>query len=109
MSYEILEYITDNDKSPYSEWFASLDAVAAAKVTVALIRLERGNISNVKWFDGIGEYKIDFGPGYRIYLAKVGNELIILLGGGTKKAQQKDIDKALVLLKEYKLRKKREK
>lgn len=62
-----------------------MDVHAAAKVTVALARLELGNTSRVKWFDGIGEYRIDWGPGYRIYLAQEGKALIILLGGGTKK------------------------
>ena len=71
-----------------------MDTQAAAKVTVAKSRLELGNISNVKWFDGIGEYKIDWGPGYRIYLAQDGKQLIVLFGGGTKKNQQSDINRA---------------
>ena len=79
---------------------------AAAKVTTALLRLELGNLSNVKWFDGIGEYRIDWGPGYRIYLAKDGDALVILLGGGTKKGQQAVINRAKTPLQEYKLRKK---
>ena len=57
-------------------------------------------------FDGIGEYRIDWGPGYRIYLVRDGKNLIVLFGGGTKKQQQKDIKKAIELCKEYKLRKK---
>jgi putative addiction module killer protein len=68
--------------------------------------LELGNTSSVEWFRGVGEYKIDWGPGYRIYLAKDGEALIILLGGGTKKGQQKAIDKSLALHNEYKARKK---
>lgn len=75
-------------------------------MTVAKVRLELGNISSVKWFRGIGEYVIDWGPGYRIYLAKEGDVLIILLGGGTKRGQQKDIDQAIAMLEEYKARKK---
>lgn len=65
-----------------------------------------GNLSNIKWFDGIGEYRINWGPGYRIYLAKDGDNLIILFGGGTKKRQQLDIDKARELFEEFKARKK---
>jgi putative addiction module killer protein len=91
---------------PYQKWFDSLDAQAAVKITVAISRLALGNTSNIKWFDGIGEYIIDFGPGYRIYLAKDGKEVIILLGGGTKKRQQLDINKALESFQEYKKRKK---
>jgi putative addiction module killer protein len=68
--------------------------------------MELGNISSIKWFGGMGEYVIDWGPGYRIYLAKDGDTLIVLFGGGTKRGQQRDIDKAKELLAEYKSRKK---
>ena len=108
MSYQILELLKDDGTSPYADWFCSLDPLAAAKVTVAKLRLQQGNTSNVKWFEGIGEYKIDWGPGYRIYLAKDGQKVIILLGGGTKKGQQKDIKQALELWGSYKTRKKAE-
>jgi putative addiction module killer protein len=103
---QVLEYIKDDGSNPYKRWFDSLNAQAAAKVTVAKARLELGNTSNIKWFDGIGEYRIDWGPGYRIYLVQDGKNLIILLGGGTKKRQQKDIKTAKALYKEYKSRKK---
>ncbi|MFN7515372.1 MAG: type II toxin-antitoxin system RelE/ParE family toxin [Dolichospermum sp.] len=103
---KVQEYLQEDGSSPYQEWFDSLDAQAAAKVTVAKSRLELGNTSNVKWFDGIGEYKIDWGPGYRIYLAQDGKQLIVLFGGGTKKNQQSDINRARELYQEYKRRKK---
>ncbi len=80
----VQEYIREDSSSPYQAWFDSLDAQAAAKITVAKSRLELGNTSNVKWFKGISEYKIDWEPGYRIYLTQEGEELIILFGGGTK-------------------------
>ena len=83
-----------------------MPARAAAKVTTAKVRLEWGNTSSVKWFDGIGEYVIDWGPGYRLYLAKDGETLIVLFGGGTKRGQQRDIDRAKALFAEYKARKK---
>ncbi|MDP1665963.1 MAG: type II toxin-antitoxin system RelE/ParE family toxin [Methylobacter sp.] len=105
MSYQIRELLLSDGKSPYAEWFASLDALAAAKVRVAAARMEQGNLSNVEWFRGIGEYKIDWGPGYRIYLAKDGLKIIILLGGGSKKRQQQDIDQAVSLWEDYKQRK----
>lgn len=103
---EVMEYIKEDGSSPYKRWFDSLNAQAAAKVTVAKARLELGNTSSIKWFDGIGEYRIDWGPGYRIYLVQDGNNLIVLLGGGTKKRQRNDINKAIALSKEYKSRKK---
>jgi putative addiction module killer protein len=67
--------------------------------------MELGNTSSVKWFAGIGEYVIDLGPGYRIYLAKDGETLMVLFGGGTKRRQQADMDRALALHAEYKARK----
>ena len=105
MSYQVKELQRSDGSSPYAEWFASLDVMAAAKVAVAAARMEQGNLSNVEWFRGIGEYKIDWGPGYRIYLAKDGLRIVILLGGGSKKRQQKDIEQALELWEDYKRRK----
>jgi len=105
---KILEYIREDGSNPYKKWFDSLNAHAAVKVTVAKARMEMGNTSSIKWFDGIGEYRIDWEPGYRIYLIQDGLELIILLGGGTKKRQQHDIKKAISLYKEYQTRKKRD-
>lgn len=78
----------------------------ATKVATAKLRMELGNTSSIKWFAGIGEYRIDWGPGYRIYLAKEGETLIVLFGGGSKGTQQADIRKAQALFAEYKTRKK---
>ncbi|MDR6853891.1 type II toxin-antitoxin system RelE/ParE family toxin [Variovorax guangxiensis] len=99
------EYVREDGSSPYKNWFDDLAPQAAAKITTAKLRLELGNVSSVKWFDGMGEYVIDWGPGYRIYLAKDGDMLIVLFGGGTKRGQQRDIDQAKTLLAEYKARK----
>ena len=106
MAIDVKEYIREDGTNPYKDWFDGLDTQAAVKITVVVARLELGNTSNIKWFDGIGEYVLDWGPGYRIYLAKDGEKLIILFGGGTKKKQQKDIDRAKELHAEYKARKK---
>lgn len=103
---KVREYITRDGRSPYKKWFGSLDPVAAAKVTVAVVKMELGNTSNIKWIGGIGEYRIDWGPGFRIYLMMEGQQLILLLGGGTKKRQALDIAQAKVLRNEYKQRKK---
>ena len=81
---EIREYLTDRGKSPYADWFYRLNAPAAAKVVVALARMEQGNFSQVKGVGGgVFEYKLDFGPGYRVYFGKDGETLVILLGGET--------------------------
>jgi len=105
MSIRVEEYIRPDGANPYKTWFDSLDAQAAAKVVTAKLRMELGNTSSVKWFAGIGEYVIDWGPGYRIYLARDGDTLIVLFGGGTKRRQQADIDRAKALHAEYKSRK----
>lgn len=100
------EYVCEDGSCQFRAWFENLDAQAAAKVATAIVRLEMGNTSNVKWIGGgLGEYRIDWGPGYRLYLARDGDELIILFVGGTKKRQQTDIDRAGDLLAEYKMRK----
>lgn len=104
---DIREYETEDGRSPFAEWFDDLDATAAAKVTTALTRLGQGNTSNVKGVgSGVFEVKIDFGPGYRVYFGKDGQEIVILLGGGTKKKQQRDIKNAQDCWQDYKDRKK---
>ncbi len=103
---EVREYLDTGGRSPYAAWFDRLNRDAAAKVAAALVRVQQGNLSNAK---GIGagayEYRIDFGPGYRIYFGKDGDRLVILLGGGTKKRQQDDIRAALIRWQYYKRRK----
>jgi putative addiction module killer protein len=75
-------------------------------VSTALVRLSLGNFSQVKGVGaGVFEHKIDFGPGYRIYFGKDGENLIILLGGGTKQRQQRDIEAAVECWEDYQRRK----
>ena len=102
-----LRYYTEEDgRDPFGAWFSDLEATARAKVTVALVRLEQGNLSNVKSVgSGILEYRIDFGPGYRVYFGRDGDALVILLTGGTKRRQQRDIDAAIAMWGHYKRRK----
>ncbi|MBT2968928.1 MAG: addiction module protein [gamma proteobacterium symbiont of Ctena orbiculata] len=89
---EVREYLDAEGKSPYAKWFDRLNVAAAVKVTTAVHRMEQGNFSNVKGVGaGVYEYRIDFGPGYRIYFGKDGDRLVILLAGGTKKRQDADI------------------
>jgi len=64
--------------------------------------MQQGNLSSVQWFRGIGEYKIDYGLGWRIYLARDGPQIINLLSGGSKVRQQRDIDGAVDLWEQYK-------
>lgn len=97
--------LTGDGASPFGERFESLDVQAAAKVVTATVRMERGNLGGIKWFRGIGEYRIDWGPGYRIYLARDGVDTLLLLGGGTKRGQWRDVEQALIRWNEYKQRK----
>ena len=102
----IQEYIREDGSSPFRSWFDELDAQAAAKVATAMLRLEMGNTSNLKWIGGgLGEFRINRGPGYRLYLTQDGDTLVVLLMGGTKKRQQSDVASAKQLLAEYKARK----
>lgn len=105
---EIEEYKRDGQASPFKQWFLSLSVQARLKVSTSLLRLEMGNTSNIKWFDGMGEYRIDWGPGYRIYLVQEGQRLIILFGGGDKSSQKKDIKAAKSLIRDYQRDKKLE-
>jgi putative addiction module killer protein len=105
---ELRYYLGTDGTSPFAEWFEGLDAQAAARVTRALARLEQGNVSNVKPVgEGVSEYKIDFGPGYRVYFGQVGDEIVILVNGGTKKRQQTDIENAKDYWQDYKQRTRR--
>jgi len=100
---EIRYYVAFGGRQPFAVWFSELESVARAKVTRAIVRLQQGNFSSVKSVgQGVLEYRIDFGPGYRVYFGQDGPTLVILLTGGTKKRQQRDIDAAHAYWREYK-------
>lgn len=104
--YENLEYETEDGLSPFGEWFNSLNPQAAARIAVAVTRMEQGNLSNAKSVGGgVQEYRIQTGPGYRIYFGRDGDTLIILLAGGTKRRQQDDIEGARRRWRDYRNRK----
>jgi putative addiction module killer protein len=110
LPYWVLElryYLTAGGESPFESWFSDLDAAAAAKVSVALVRLGQGNTSNAKSVgEGVLEYRIDWGPGYRVYFGRDGETVVILLTGGAKQRQQRDIKRAKELWTDYKRRRK---
>jgi putative addiction module killer protein len=104
----VLEYVDGNGRSPFRRWFESLNTPAVSRVITALTRIGEGNFSNVKAVGGaIFEYRIDFGPGYRIYFGRDGDTVVIVLAGGTKKRQQDDIHTAQERWADYKRRKAR--
>jgi len=105
---DIEEYLGAEGRSAFGAWFEALEATAAARVTVALARVAEGNLSNAKSVGaGVSELRIDFGPGYRVYFGRDGATLIILLAGGTKKRQQRDIEAAQERWSDYKRRKRK--
>ena len=96
---DVREYLDEDGTSPFAAWFAGLEATAAAKITVVLGRIEQGNLSNVKGVgEGVLEFRLDFGPGYRVYFGRDGDVLVILLAGGveTGKTILRDYIKATV-------------
>ncbi len=103
----VQEYINAEGKNPFAKWFAGLNVQAAAKITAVLEKIANGNLSTVEGVGGgVFEYKLDWGPGYRVYFGKDGEKLVILVGGGTKKRQSSDIEAAKGYWAEYKKRKK---
>ena len=105
----VREYVDTAGRSPFTKWLLALNVQAAAKVTTALERIVEGNLSNVKTVGGgVLEYKVDFGPGYRIYFGRDDERLVILLAGGVKKRQREDIRLAKADWKDYRSRKDRE-
>ena len=96
---EIRIYETLDGKCPFAEWFISLrDINAKAKVLKRIERLKIGNLGDYKSVGkGICELRIDYGAGYRIYFLQVGNTIVIILCGGDKNSQDKDI----VVAQEY--------
>lgn len=102
----VREYVSSTGECPFARWFDRLDAVAAARVATATYRLGQGNFSNTKGAGaGVFETRIDFGPGYRVYFAKDGDLLVILLGGSARRDQQRAIERAKAACAEYKARK----
>lgn len=108
MAIIVEEYISEDGRNLYRDWFNGLTVEYAAKVAAAHARMMAGNLGNVKPLDGmLKEYRIDWGPGIRIYLVQDGEKLIVLIGGGTKRGQAADIKRAKKLRDEYAIRKNR--
>ena len=104
--YEITDYLTREGVDPFLDWVRGLsDRQARARVLVRVQRMALGNFGDYKQLsDGVCELRVDYGPGYRVYYARVGRKLILLLVGGDKRKQQADIETAIAYLKDWKRR-----
>jgi putative addiction module killer protein len=103
----IQEYVADDGRNYYREWFNSLTAPAAAKAATAVARMAAGNTSNLKGIgNALAEWKIDWGPGIRLYVHQDGDRLVVMLGGSDKGDQSAAVNAAAALAAEYKVRKK---
>jgi putative addiction module killer protein len=105
---EVIQYIDEHGRNPFERWLKDLDLGAKVRVSFQISRLENGNIPAKSVGQGVLELRLNFGPGYRIYLGRDGDELVILLGGGTKQRQSADIETAQSLWREYKERKRKD-
>jgi putative addiction module killer protein len=108
MAFELRRYRTAAGYEPLTQWLSGLpDRQARARILARLERLEVGNFGDSKLLrDGVSELRIDWGPGYRVYFARDGRTVIVLLCGGDKRKQDADIKRAVALWQEYGNRKK---
>ena len=103
----VITYKTKDNKEPYTEWLYSLkDKVNQKRILVRIRRVEQGNYGDFSRFRGILELKFHFGKGYRVYCGEDGQSLVILLAGGDKSMQSKDILKAFEYWEDYNEQKK---
>lgn len=106
MKNTINEYINDKGNSPYADWLGGLkDAKAKAKIMIRVDRMELGLFGDVEPIgEGLSELRLDYGPGYRVYYGREGNKVYLLLCGGDKSTQSKDIKLAKKYWQDHKRR-----
>jgi putative addiction module killer protein len=95
MTLAVREYLDERGRSPFRDWLNDLDRAIKIRIQTRILRFETGNLGDHKDVgEGVWEARLDFGPGYRVYFGKQGNELILLLVGGDKGSQTRDIRRA---------------
>ena len=100
--YRVLEFLTAGSRSPYREWLDGLDMKVRARIQARILRFETGNLGDHRAVgDGVFESRLDLGPGYRIYFGLAGEHVLVLLGGGDKRTQKRDIRSAKASWKDY--------
>lgn len=109
MELEIEFYITPSGRNPFDDWFESTrETHTKSKILARLARLKLGNFGDCRSLgDDIAELRIHYGPGIRIYYSKIGQKVILLLCGGDKGSQSRDIEKAKEYVREYQTREKK--
>ena len=104
--YEIYYYQTVAGERPFIEWLERMnDSQARARIEARLARVAAGNLGDIETVgEGVLELRIDWGPGYRVYFCRLGQAMVLLLCGGDKRTQQKDIKRAKEYFEDYKAR-----
>lgn len=101
--YTISNYVDDNGKEPIKDWLKSLDGTTRKRILLRFDRLKDGNFGDYKQLDEyLYELRFNFGSGYRVYYTFEDNTIVLLINGGDKKSQTKDINKAQNILKNLK-------
>lgn len=104
-NYEIEYLILPNGKAPIIEWLNSLDSITRKRINQRILRIEDGNFGDFKKLnDNISELRFNFGKGYRVYYTEENNKIILLINGGDKSKQSKDIEKANELLEQWRIK-----
>lgn len=102
--FNVIYLKTDNQKEILLKWLEKLDNITRKRILQRLLRLEQGNFGDCKKIDEeISEIRFLFGSGYRIYFTKINNTIVLLINGGDKSSQAKDIKKAKELLNQWRL------
>lgn len=102
MKFSIRIYLQKNGAEPFSEWLEDLDKGTQARINARVARFEDGHFGDHKSVgEGVLEARLFFGPGYRVYFSVQGDQVILLLTGGDKSSQAKDIEQAKNFLKLY--------
>ena len=101
--FEVREYLREDGSCPFREWASSLPVTVRARIAARVVRFEGGNLGDSKPLgDGVWEARFAFGPGYRLYFGMLGGRIVLLLAGGDKSTQRKDVTLAKHLWRDYK-------
>ena len=100
--FTVREYLTADGRNLFRDWLGTLDVAVRARVQARVLRFELGNLGDHKSVGaGVWEARLAFGPGYRIYFGKDGDSIIVLLLGGAKASQARDIQRAQGFWRDY--------